>query len=265
MIDCLTDHEAFLRAVYDDPDDDTTRLVYADFLEENGEPERAGLIREQCERARRPRSVPVPPVTGHAGKAREVRVRVQLVVAWPPASYPAGEYERGFPRPERFVRVPGDLLNDPVVFREWTVRKHPEYFGAVEVRVATGPLESARQFETLLAAPALARVRRLDLRGEPRWVAGAGQRDPGVRSVIAERRTDPVVTLSGVLALAGCPAASRLKELDLTLNGLDDAAARCLVESPYLQGVERLEVARGNRISAGWWQRLIDRFGPAAT
>jgi hypothetical protein len=86
-----------------------------------------------------------------------------------------------------------------------------------------------------------------------------------VRSVIAERRTDPVVTLSGVRALAGCPAASRLRELDLTLNGLDDVAVRCLVESPYLRGLERLDVARGNRITASWWQRVLDRFGPAAT
>src|SRR5688500_14989487 len=37
--------DAFLDALRDDPDDDTTRLVYADWLDEHGECERAGFIR----------------------------------------------------------------------------------------------------------------------------------------------------------------------------------------------------------------------------
>jgi uncharacterized protein (TIGR02996 family) len=40
--------EAFLQAMGDNPEDDTTRLVYADWLEENGQAERAELIRVQC-------------------------------------------------------------------------------------------------------------------------------------------------------------------------------------------------------------------------
>jgi uncharacterized protein (TIGR02996 family) len=45
-------HEPFLRAICADPEDDLARLVYADWLDENGEPERAELIRLQIERAR---------------------------------------------------------------------------------------------------------------------------------------------------------------------------------------------------------------------
>src|SRR6187397_1813565 len=48
----MTDREALLAAVCALPDDDTTRLVFADWLEENGEPERAEFIRVQCEAAR---------------------------------------------------------------------------------------------------------------------------------------------------------------------------------------------------------------------
>jgi uncharacterized protein (TIGR02996 family) len=44
-MDQLAEHESFLRAIYDAPGDDTPRLVYADFLEENGEPERAIALR----------------------------------------------------------------------------------------------------------------------------------------------------------------------------------------------------------------------------
>lgn len=47
----MTDREAGLRAVLLDPADDTPRLVYADYLDENGEPERAEFVRVQCELA----------------------------------------------------------------------------------------------------------------------------------------------------------------------------------------------------------------------
>ena len=41
-------HDAFLRAIIADPDDDLPRLVYADFLDETGDPDRAEFIRVQC-------------------------------------------------------------------------------------------------------------------------------------------------------------------------------------------------------------------------
>src|SRR5262245_13586688 len=47
--------DALLQAVIDDPDDDAVRLVYADFLEDHGQPARADFIRVQIELARDPR------------------------------------------------------------------------------------------------------------------------------------------------------------------------------------------------------------------
>jgi uncharacterized protein (TIGR02996 family) len=47
-------HEAFLRASDETPDDDAPLLVYADWLDDQGQPERAELIRVQCRRARLP-------------------------------------------------------------------------------------------------------------------------------------------------------------------------------------------------------------------
>ena len=41
-----------LRAIREHPDDDLPRLVYADWLEEHGEPQRAEFIRSQVELAR---------------------------------------------------------------------------------------------------------------------------------------------------------------------------------------------------------------------
>jgi uncharacterized protein (TIGR02996 family) len=44
-----SDGDALFRAVCEYPADDTPRLVYADWLDENGQPERAEFIRLQCE------------------------------------------------------------------------------------------------------------------------------------------------------------------------------------------------------------------------
>ena len=48
----MTNERALLAAINAKPDDDTVRVVYADFLEENGESERAEFIRLQVELAR---------------------------------------------------------------------------------------------------------------------------------------------------------------------------------------------------------------------
>lgn len=59
----MTTHDtrtAILRSVCESPWDDTPRLVYADWCEENGEPERAEFVRVQVELAR---FVPKPPCT----------------------------------------------------------------------------------------------------------------------------------------------------------------------------------------------------------
>jgi len=40
----MNERESFMRAIATSPDDDAVRLVFADWLEENGEPERAEFI-----------------------------------------------------------------------------------------------------------------------------------------------------------------------------------------------------------------------------
>ena len=44
----MTDRDALYRAILAHPDDDTPRLVYADWLEENGRAEEAEFIRVEC-------------------------------------------------------------------------------------------------------------------------------------------------------------------------------------------------------------------------
>ena len=50
----MTDHDALVRAICHAPDDDTPRLVYADYLEDTSEAARAEFVRAQVELARTP-------------------------------------------------------------------------------------------------------------------------------------------------------------------------------------------------------------------
>src|SRR5215208_1611384 len=45
----MTDGDALYRAILDAPDDDAPRLVWADWLDEHGEADRAAFVRCQCE------------------------------------------------------------------------------------------------------------------------------------------------------------------------------------------------------------------------
>ena len=48
----VTERDAFLAEIIAHPEDDTPRLIFADWLEEHGEEERAEFIRVQCAMAR---------------------------------------------------------------------------------------------------------------------------------------------------------------------------------------------------------------------
>lgn len=49
-----TERAAFTRSILDDPADDTRRLAFADWLDENGEPERAEFVRVQITLSKKP-------------------------------------------------------------------------------------------------------------------------------------------------------------------------------------------------------------------
>ncbi len=48
----MNDHDALLRAIGEHPEEDTPRLMYADWLEENDDPDRADFVRNQVELGR---------------------------------------------------------------------------------------------------------------------------------------------------------------------------------------------------------------------
>jgi uncharacterized protein (TIGR02996 family) len=54
----MTHDEAFLEAIREQPDDDAPRLIYADWLEEHSQPQRAEFLRVQCELGRQTEGSP---------------------------------------------------------------------------------------------------------------------------------------------------------------------------------------------------------------
>src|SRR5262245_16313050 len=54
----MVEHEGFLQAILAAPEEDAPRLIYADWLEDHGDPDRAAFIRVQIELARLPKDDP---------------------------------------------------------------------------------------------------------------------------------------------------------------------------------------------------------------
>src|SRR5438046_1084093 len=64
----MPERDAFLRMICENPADDGPRLVFADWLEEQGDTDRSEFIRLQCERARLP---PVKAANPHRRRLSE--------------------------------------------------------------------------------------------------------------------------------------------------------------------------------------------------
>lgn len=96
----MTDHDALVRAVCEFPDDDTPRLVYADFLEEHGEPDRAAFVRAQVELARTPAWEPFAVLCRHrkaewSEEGRPFRHTLPAIPDGLGAGWPARPFRRG--------------------------------------------------------------------------------------------------------------------------------------------------------------------------
>lgn len=205
----MPDREAFLRTICDTPDEDGPRLVYADWLEEQGDP-RGEFIRLQCERLH---------LRQDADRARHAKREDELLK------------DHGQTWREELPRLPGIewgpfqrglvyLVKADTATR--FLQHAPEIF-------ATGPVNEV-WFTGLDAAGAsmlaeseyLLRLRLLKNYGQP-----TGD--------------------EGVAALANSPNSANLRWLLLNGNNIGDAGARAIARSPYLKKLELLFL-HNNRI-----------------
>jgi uncharacterized protein (TIGR02996 family) len=107
----MSDESALLAAIVTHPDEDTPRLMYADWLQENGQPDRAEFIRLQC-------AVGADEEAEERAFELEDRNRGKWLAGLPQFAGARWEFRRGFPehldvpaeqfmeRYGRFVAVP---------------------------------------------------------------------------------------------------------------------------------------------------------------
>jgi uncharacterized protein (TIGR02996 family) len=221
----MTDGDALLAAILAAPDEDTPRLVYADWLDENGDPDRAEFIRAQVELARAP--------------ALGLRLREVVLLAahgerWlaplrengGPLAHPAahGQFRRGF---VEVVWAPAG----------WVVTRDENLFAGAPVRELRLTETTPDNFREVLAWPHLLRLHGLDL---------------------SDRRLGD----AAAAALVGSPYAHALRVLRLRGCGISDAGARLLAEPRFPWPLVELDVAH-NPIGPAGLAALRRRFGDA--
>jgi uncharacterized protein (TIGR02996 family) len=212
----VTPDEAFLADIVANPEDDAPRLVYADSLEDRGEPERAAFIRVQCELARLPDD-------DERREDLEARERALLE-----------QHESEWLGPVR------GLVND-AGFR--TLASCPPLLRRLDTLSATECGISVAGLRAVVTSPHLLRLRVLHLnecglRGEE-----------GVRPLADSPQLVRLTDLSlrenalgdrGVRVLAASANCGRLASLDLAGCGVTDAGAEALARSPQVGRLEWL-------------------------
>ena len=247
-------HDAFLRAVLADPDDDAPRLVYADWLEERGDP-RGEFIRLQCAAAALPAGDPrATRLLGRARKLLERHFRAWLggLRSWmgpchldragyvveeetpgpdlgPATTRVKCRFRRGFVEEVRIgggAAVARFAAAAPAVFAAAPVRRlafHPDYTCSTGYHVH-GPLDVA----PLAGLSELIRLDTLELVGcgiTPAGFAALAGSPHLARLELLNLRGTPIGSV-GLAALGGAPLADRLTTLKLEGDALRDPEDR---------------------------------------
>jgi uncharacterized protein (TIGR02996 family) len=239
----MTEHEAFLRAVIAEPDEDAPRLVYADWLEERGDP-RGEFIRLQCTLAAR------EPRRDLAARADALREEHEDEWVGPIRGLAQGwKFRRGFIE-DVTVAGPTFLVCDEELFRLAPIR---------HLRLT----DAVRHLPSLTLSPALAGLRALDLShnrfGCPGAQVVAGSSYLGSLTALQLRSTG--LEAAGVAALAESLTLARLTLLDLSGNSIGVEGLRALARSPYLGRRAPLSV-RYDPIPGADRRELQQGFGP---
>jgi uncharacterized protein (TIGR02996 family) len=241
--------DAFLRAVIDNPDDDTPRLVFADWLDEHDDRARAEFIRVQCELAglsRGDRRV-------EALEAHERKLRSANAARW------LGRLN-GCPRDRVFRR--GFLERVRMHGQTFTAHRR-ELFGLGPIReVILGGVGG--QVISLGMATWMERLEVLGLRGNRLgdWSVQFLAHSPFLHRLKKLDLGGNAIADGGAEALAASPHLNGLIELRLDGNGISSDGMLAIAASKYLGGLTRLDVSNNmaHRQSRGV-QALLHRFG----
>ena len=235
------EQRSFWNAIRANPDDDTPRLVYADWLQEQGDEPRAEFIRVQCALARLP---------ADRRKSRTERKRLQA------RNQELQEAHRDEWIAPLVAAATGDL---PLFERnDWANRLGFErgFLGWVLLNLEYGArlADSGYEPEPMHRVEISRREASDELHcvaAVARWPFGAclhslslgGATDEEVIAVVVGGRLTNLVRLDfwwgtvtdvGAVALAQSPLLASVRSLTLSENQIGDAGARALAVSPYL-------------------------------
>jgi uncharacterized protein (TIGR02996 family) len=252
----MTLYESFLHAILESPDDDVPRLVFADWLEEHGQQERAEFIRTQCELVKLPE--------GHLHRTK-LEARQQELLA---------QQEEEWLAPLR------ESINDWMFYRGMLgIGVDVEQFLAHAEALTRSPwvhyidivdhAVGRTRIEALFASPFLARVTFLNLAGWYCYDDAASLLDDGQVTMLAASPHVSGVTMlnlrcnqigdAGVRALAESSCLPSLGALDLRANLLGDASVHALVSSSLLHRLQALDLAYNDGyITEAGWQTLAN-------
>lgn len=260
---------AFWAAIRESPADDVPRLVYADWLEEHDEPERAEFIRIQCSLA-----ILGPDRRKGRKQRKQLEPREQdLLTAYGDQWLaPVGEVLRcSNPRDREDRRL--DRLRCRRGF------PNGSYLGLESAHRLASAGDSIEPFDNVWISECGARYSHESVVEIARWsgagvvlglsVASGSNRDIAVivgssylRNLSHLGVWHGQVTDAGMTMLANWPFAGSLQFIDLKDNPISDAGAISLAESPYLGQLRRLDLS-GTFIGSIGQQRLHERFGEA--
>lgn len=246
----MTDDElALLRTIRDHPDADLPRLVYADWLDDRGDEDRAEFIRLQIDRYRRSATDPAARGIGW----REYQILLAHELAWkaemPPGFRTGAAFRRGlihrascrgrelFSVTERTMVAPIEVLSVLVdeLSLEWLLKKPDDLWHQLQEVTFTC---------TAPAGPILAD--RLALFGP----------FPRLHTL---RIHDRHFGNAGVAALPPLPTFPAVRHLDLSECGLTDGFAAVILDSGWLDRLDRLTIS-GNAFSFDLPDFLRERY-----
>jgi uncharacterized protein (TIGR02996 family) len=225
----MCDRTAFLQAIVAAPDDDLPRLIFADWLDENGDSDRAEFIRVQCAPFRSSADVRRMAVLEAANRTAWLGPLVRTVFR--------AEFRRGFV--EHAVLPAATFLKHGFELRRQTPLRGVTLLGA------------RRVLPELVRCPHLVGLSALHITGGRLGDDGARllATAPALAGLTTLRLGENVLSDAGVAALARSPYLAGLTTLVLRDNAIGDGGAWDLAHSPVLKRLTILDVS-GNEIGA---------------
>jgi uncharacterized protein (TIGR02996 family) len=242
----MTHEEAFLADILAHPDDDAPRLILSDWLDENGQPERAEFIRVQCRLA--------AGVADHEQrldlKARQRELLLRHGPDWLGpfrGAFASTDFVRGFvERVSAALHTIGPRIAE---LCRWTPLR--------ELRVEAWDWQGLAD---LAGWRCLERLRSLHLgswinRGEANAAVRALGESPYLTGLRELDLGEVLLPPAAVTELAGSPLLGRLETLALRENIHSQSVAEALAESPRTAALRSLTL-RGLRLGTGGLRAL---------